>query len=171
MPKSTNKLAFALAVATPMSRRYFVDVFDHLYFTDAAPAGYKLNEIDRYRRETEQQLEALSICDFEYKERALVHSCPPYFGLLPHAGFPAAILFGARTPSTLRLLTLFARQHRQALSVTVSPQPGFRLLPSRVRVQAKDVSTLWDLAGTLGIPLLETPASWLLLSYAKSIRE
>src|SRR5690348_4401238 len=109
MSRSTDKLAFALATPETLSWNYFRKVFDHLYLTDVAPAGYRLEDIDWYRRSTERDLETLSICDFERSDRQAVYTCPPYLGLLPHAGFPAAILFGARTPSTRRQLLTAVR--------------------------------------------------------------
>lgn len=169
MPRSTDKLAFALATPEPLSRQYFRKVFDHLYLTDAAPAGYRLEDIDWHRRATESDLEALSICDFESGDRQVVNSCPPFLGLLPHAGFPAAVLFGARTPSTRRQLLAAVRQHRDVAIMTVAQQPGFPLLPRRVRIQAQDLPTLDTIARASSIPLVETAPSWLLLSYAYSV--
>jgi hypothetical protein len=171
MPKSTDKLAFALATPEPLSRQYFRGVFDHLYLTDAAPAGYSLDDIDRYRRATELNLEALSICDFEFRDRQTVHSCPPYLGLLPQAGFPTAALFGARTPFTLGKLLRIGRENRHAASVTVKGQPGFPLLPNRVRIEARDLPTLRAIAQAASMPFLEATVSWLLLSHAHSVEE
>ncbi len=169
MSRSTDKLAFALASPEPLTRQYFRKVFDHLYLTDAAPAGYRLEDVDWHRRATELGLEALSICDFEYGDRQTLHSCPPYLGLLPHAGFPAAVLFGARTPSTRKQLLAAVRQHRHAAAMTVARQPGFPLLPRRVRIQAQDLPVLRAIAQAASIPLVETAPSWLLLSYAHSV--
>lgn len=169
MLRSTDKLAFALATPEPLSRQYFRKVFDHLYLTDAVPAGYRLEDIDWHRRATESDLEALSICDFESGDRQAVHSCPPFLGLLPHAGFPAAVLFGARTPSTRRQLLAAVRQHRNAATMTAARQPGFPLLPRRVRIQAQDLSVLRAIAQASSIPLVEAPTSWLLLSYTHSV--
>jgi len=169
MPKSTDKLAFALATPEPLSRQYFRKVFDHLYLTVAAPAGYRLEDIDWHRRATELGFEALSICDFEFGDRQAVRSCPPHLGLLPHAGFPAAVLFGARTPTTRRQLLAVVRQHRNAANMTVVRQPGFPLLPRRVCIQAQDLPALRAIARAASIPLVETAPSWLLLSYAHSV--
>lgn len=169
MPRSTDKLAFALATPEPLSRQYFRKVFDHLYLTDAVPAGYRLEDIDWHRRATESDLEALSICDFEFGDHQIVHSSPPFLGLLPHAGFPAAVLFGARTPSTRRQLLAAVRQHRNATAMKVTRQPGFPLLPRRFRIQAKDLPALRAVAQAASIPLVETAPSWLLLCYAYSV--
>jgi hypothetical protein len=167
--RSTDRLAFALATPESLSRQYFRKVFDHLYITDAVPAGYRLEDIDRHRRATESDLEALSVCDFERDARRAVHSCPPFLGLLPHAGFPAAVLFGARTPSIRRQLLEATRQHRHAAVMRVVRQPGFPLLPRRVRIQAQDLPALRAIARASSIPLVETAPSWLLLSYAQSV--
>ncbi len=169
MPRSTNKLAYALATPEPLSRQYFRNVFDHLYLTDAAPAGYKLDDIDWHRRTTESNLEALSICDFEFRDRQTVQSCPPYLGLLPHAGFPVAVLFGARTPSILQRLRAAARERRREASFEVSEQPGFPLLPHRISIQTKDIPAMRAIAEAASISLLGTTPSWLLLSYAHAV--
>jgi hypothetical protein len=169
MSSSTDKLAFALATPEPLSRQYFRKVFDHLYVTDAVPSGYSLDDINRHRWATESGLEALAICDFESNDGQTVYSCPPYLGLLPHAGFPAAVLFGARTPSIRRTLLGTAREHRHVALITLTGQPGFPLLPNRIRIQAKDLPTLRAMAQAANVPLVEAVPSWLLLSYAHPV--
>lgn len=169
MPRSTDKLAFALAAPEPVSRSYFRNVFDHLYVTDAVQAGYSLDAVDQHRRATQANLEALAVCDFEFGERQTVHSCPPLLSLLPHAGFPVAVLSGARTPALLRQLKVTVRGHRQSAALSVTGQPSFPLLPNRVRVQAKDLPTLRAIAQEVGVSFLEIPLSWLLLAYSCSV--
>jgi hypothetical protein len=53
--------------------------------------------------------------------------------------------------------------------MTVLRQPGFPLLPRRVRIQAQDLQALRAIAQAASIPLVETEPSWLLLSYAHSV--
>lgn len=171
MSRSTDKLAFALASPEPVSRRHFRSVFDHLYVTDAVPAGDRLDDIDRHRRATESNLDALSICEIVFGERQTVESCAPHLGLLPHAGFPAAVLFGARTPALLRIIVDSVRRRRQLAVLTMTGQPASPLLPQRVRLQARDLEALRSIADEARIPLIEPAVSWRLLLHSFSVAD
>jgi len=167
MARSTDKLAFALAAATPLSRAYYKRVFDHLYFSDAVPAGYKLDDVDDYRYETEMNLDALDVCDFEFGEKPSIHNRGPYLGVLPRSGFPTAVLFGARFPSTIARLAAAVRSRKREAAMTVASQPAFPLLPHRIRVEAASLKTLASVASEAGIGFADrAPAADLLVHAA-----
>jgi len=170
MARSSDKLAFALAAATPLSRAYYKRVFEHLYFSDAVPAGYQLDDVDHYRYQTEMNLDALDICDFEFGEKPSIHNRPPYLGVLPRTGFPTAVLFGARLPSTVARLGAAVRSRKRHMTLTAAAQPAFPLLPPRVRIEAVSLELLAEVSAEAGIGFVDRLPAVDLLAHSATIQ-
>lgn len=169
MPRSPDKLAFALSAAARTSRPHYKHVFDHLLLTDATSAGMALNEaVDDLRRETSWSLDALSVCEFS-DDGLSIYSLPPALALLPRSGLPAAILFGGRTPALLVAMRATARRFRSRIIATADPQPAFPLLPRRQLLVAASMETLREFAEEVHLPLLEIPLAHALLRYSASV--
>jgi hypothetical protein len=168
MSRSPDKLAYALCATATTSRQHYKRVFDQLYATDAAAAGFQLDDVERHRRETARNLEALGICDFQYHPKDIIEPLPPHLTLAPRAGLPSAILSGARTPALIAKIRTAARGER-AIAVTVRLQPAFPLLPRRHEIRGADRDALRRFAARVDIPLVETPVAGILLGYALTI--
>ena len=171
MARSSDKLAFALAAATPLSRAYYKRVFEHLYFSDAVPAGYQLDDVDYHRYQTELNLDALDVCDFEFGENPSIHNRPPYLGVLPRSGFPTAVLFGARLPAIISRLTTAVRARKRRAALAAVAQPAFVLLPHRIRVEAESVETLADIAAEAGIRFTDRPPAADVLAHVATVQQ
>jgi hypothetical protein len=171
MPRSPDKLAFALSAASRVSRQQYKRVFDHLLVTDAVTPDITLDDsIDDLRRETAWNLEALGICDFLPDSNYIV-SCRPALALLPPSGLPVAFLTGARTPQLLAQIRTSARRFRTSVLLAVDAQPAFPLLPRRYRFTGESLDVLHSFAGDAGLPLIEVPLAAALLSYSASAAE
>lgn len=150
MPRSADKLAFALSSTSTLTRQKYQRLFEHLYVSDAASAGWPLDEVATWRREVARLLENLGICDFFYAEDRL-SACPPALTRLPEAGLPSAILTGARTPTLLQELRAAVRASEGQVELTVTPQPAFPMLPNRVVVRAVTLDRLRECAAQVSV--------------------
>jgi hypothetical protein len=168
MSRSPDKLSYALCATATTTRQHYKRVFDQLYATDAAAAGFQLDDVEQHRRETVRNLEALGLCDFQYHPKDIIEPLPPYLAVAPRAGLPSVIVTGARTPALIAKLRAAARSDR-ALAVVVRPQPAFPLLPRRYEIQGADRDALRRFAARVDLPLVETPVPGLLLGYALGI--
>jgi hypothetical protein len=169
MPRSADKLAYALSSCASTARQQYKRLFDRIFLADATPLGFELDDVEHLRRETARNLEALGVCDFVYGEDNSILPCEPHLSLLPRAGLPAAVLVGSRTPSMMARVRALARSRRTTILLTITPQPAFALLPSRVVLQAVSLGSLKDVADALGVRLLEIPAAGPLLAHASSV--
>lgn len=169
MPRSADKLAYALSSCASTARPQYKRLFDRIFLADATPLGFELDDVEHLRRETARNLEALGVCDFMYGEDDCILPCEPYLSMLPRAGLPAAVLMGARTPSMMARVRALARSRRSTILLAITQQPAFPLLPSRVMLQAVSLDVLQVAADTLGLRLLEFPTTGALLAYASSV--
>lgn len=170
MPRSTDKLAFALSAASRVSRVQYKRIFDHLFVTDAVSAGFALDEsVKKSRLETEWNMEALGVCDFPAGD--YLYSCPPYLALLPPAGLPSAVLAGARTPKLLERLRAVSRKHRKNVILSTDAQPAFPLLPQRYRITAENSDALRMYSIDAGLRVTAFPAAALMLTYSASVTD
>jgi hypothetical protein len=169
MPRSPDKLAFALSAAARTARPHYKHVFDHLLVTDATSAGIALDEaIDDLRRETSWSLDALGVCEFS-DDGSSIYSLPPALALIPRSGLPTAILIGGRTPALLVAIRTAARKFRSRIIAAANPQPAFPLLPRRHLLAAESVETLREFAKEAHLPLLEVPLAHAIFRYSASV--
>jgi hypothetical protein len=150
MSRFADKLAYALSRTATLTRQKYKSLFDHLYASDATAAGYDLDEIADWRRNTASLLESLGVCDFFY-DQDRVAVCPPALTLLPWAGLPAAHLTGARTRTIVQQLRAAVKEARGAIDLTVAAQYAFPLLPNRIVVLAESMDALRTCAAAVGL--------------------
>lgn len=149
----------------------FKEAFDYLYKLYVTTSGVALDGINDKRFLTVRALDSLGHCDFDFSnDGSKVYAAPPVLVRLPCAGFPQAILVGARSPQTVHKLSTACKSIGHHINLEVKEQASeLVLVPKRVAVQAEDVRELEAIAHSLGIPFMETPSAWSLLHFAASI--
>lgn len=149
----------------------FKEAFDYLYKLHATTSGVELDAINYKRFSTVRALDSLGHCDFDFSDDgSKVYAAPPVLVRLPCAGFPQAILAGARSPQTTEKLSAACKHIGNYINVEIAEQLSESILvPVRVAVQAEDVGELEAIANSLGISFMETPSAWSLLHFAASI--
>ena len=173
MSRDSDQLLYVISAKQQMPWASFKEAFDYLYTLQAASNGAELNGINYKRLQTVRALDSLGHCDFNFKEdTSKVSAAPPVLVRLPCAGFPQAILAGARSPQTIQKLSDACKCIGHHINLEDTKQSGELLLvPVRVAVQAEDVGELEAIANSLGIPFMETPSAWSLLHFAASIND
>ena len=171
MPKIADKLSYALSTTESVSKQHFKKVFDRLFLTDAVESGYKLDDIDNWRRKTERNLESLCLCDFEYGSTASVFPCPAILSIMPRHGLPKALYLGARTPSVVARIKSCASRMKKEINISISNQPAFPMLPRRITVQSSTIDSLNKFANEIGVNFMPDPISAVLVSYVSSVNE
>lgn len=154
-----------------MSWASFKEAFDYLYALEVAASGLELEGIKYKRSETVFALDALGHCDFDFSEDgSKVYAAPAILVRLPCAGFPQAVLAGARSPQSIQKVSAACQAVGHHINVDVSEQPSelFRV-PVRVAVQAESIEELRAVADWLGIIFDKEPAAWSLLHFAASL--
>ena len=165
-------MLYVISAKMEMSWVSFKEAFDYLYRLDATASSVELDGINYKRFQTVRALDSLGHCDFDYRDDgSKVYAAPPVLVRLPCAGFPQAILAGARSPQTIQQLSTACKSiGNHIINLEVTEQASeLVLVPQRVAVQAEDVGELQAIANSLKIPFLETPSAWSLLHFAADI--
>jgi hypothetical protein len=169
MSKDSDQLLYVVSAKNEMSWASFKEAFNYLYTLQVDSIDRERDGIKSKRFQTVRALDALGHCDFDFNENK-VYAAPPVLVRLPCAGFPQAILTGARSPQTIEKLSDACKSIGHHINLEVTEQPGeFVLVPRRVAVQAEDVGELEAIAKSLGIAFMETPSAWSLLHFAASV--
>jgi hypothetical protein len=167
--KNTDQLFYIISAKNEMSWASFKEAFDYLYTLQADSIDGERDGIKPKRFQTVRALDALGHCDFDFNENK-VYAAPPVLVRLPCAGFPQAILAGARSPQTIQKLSEACKAIGNHVNLEVTEQPGeLVLVPRRVAVQAEEVGELEAIANFLEISFLEMPSAWSLAHFAASI--
>lgn len=133
---------------------------DHV---DWAPSGF-------HPQVALRAISALGHCEIDTRDgRLQVLVAPPFLARLPRAGFPVAVLCGARAPQTVAEVTEAAS--KLSAKVDVRRVLGPSLWPAAVLVQAEKTEILGAIAERLGIGFGECPSSWSLLSSSITIHK
>ncbi|MCC3405983.1 MAG: hypothetical protein JGK17_10400 [Microcoleus sp. PH2017_10_PVI_O_A] len=175
MFETSEKLLYVISAQGKVSWENFKKYFEQL-------SGFKTGEIEentekkslKYPRfETMRALNSLGHCDWDFsgdRSKSEVYAAPPVLVRLPCAGFPQAILAGARSPVTIAQLSEACQSVGHHIKLEVTEQSSeLGLIPKRVALQAEDVGELRAIGNLLKIPFIETPSAWSLLHFAASI--
>ena len=169
MSRDSDQLLYVISAKNEMSWASFKEAFNYLYTLQVDSIDREGDGIKSKRFQTVRALDALGHCDFNFNKNK-VYAAPPVLVRLPSAGFPQALLAGARSPQTIQKLSDACKSIGLHVNLEVTEQPGeLVLVPKRVTVQAEDVGELEAIANFLRIPLLETPSAWSLLHFAASL--
>lgn len=175
MCETSEKLLYVISAKKELAWLSFKETFDYLYNLDT---GFREESTDKdgiknQRLQAIRALDSLGHCDFNFSDdrsKSKVYAAPPVLVRLPCAGFPQAILAGARSPNTIKQLSDACQSAGDRINLEIKEQASESvLIPKRVAVQAEDVRELGAIASSLGIPFIETPSAWSLLYFSASI--
>ena len=175
MSEDSDQLIYVISAKREISWLYFKETFDYLYKfeTGGRDANTDKDKITNKRLQAIRALNSLGHCDFDFsgdRSKWKVYAAPPVLVRLPCAGFPQAILAGARSPATIQQLSDACQSVGHHIKLEVTEQSSeLGLIPKRVAVQAEDVSELQEICNSLKIPFMETPSAWSLLHFSASI--
>lgn len=172
MSRDSDELLYVISAKKEMSWSSFKEAFNYLYQLHSINNDEQEN-LNSYRLSTVRAFDSLGHCEFSFAEtNSKVYVAPPVLVRLPCAGFPQAILAGARTPNIIDKLTCVCESVGQHVTIEVTEQENkLALVPKRVAVQAEDVLNLQDIASQLGINFAETPSAWSILNFTASLEE
>ncbi|AFZ08876.1 hypothetical protein Osc7112_4581 [Oscillatoria nigro-viridis PCC 7112] len=172
MSETSEKLLYVISAKKEVAWLSFKETFDYLYNLETG-AMEENTGIKNKRLQTIRALNSLGHCDFDFsgdRSKSKVYAAPPVLVRLPCAGFPQAILAGARSPATIAQLSEACQSVGHHINLEVTEQSNeLGLIPKRVAVQAEDVGELRAIGNLLKIPFIETPSAWSLLHFAASI--
>ncbi|MBE9123475.1 hypothetical protein IQ269_22410 [Tychonema sp. LEGE 07199] len=177
MSETSEKLLYVISAKKQVAWLSFKQTFDYLYNIEM---GVREEDTDKDRIKNQRfqairALDSLGHCDFYFSgdsSHNKVYAAPPVLVRLPCAGFPQAILAGARSPATIQQLSEACQSAGDRINLEIQEQASESvLIPKRVAVQAEDVRELGAIASSLTIPFIETPSAWSLLHFAASIDE
>ena len=173
MSNDSDQLLYVISAKRELSWLYFKEIFDYLYaiHTTSISLDIDKNRIKAKRFRTIRALDSLGHCDFDFSnDGSKVYVAPSVLVRLPCAGFPQAILAGARSPTTIQQLSDACQSVGHHINLEVIEQASELVLASkRVVVQVEDVRELDAIANFLKISFRETPSAWSLLHFAGSI--
>lgn len=171
MSRDSDQLLYVVSAKKEMSWKSFKEAFDCLYILHADSIDGERDGIKFQRFQTVRALGSLGHCEVDFKGNGdKVYAAPPVLVRLPCAGFPQAILAGARSPQTIQKLLDACKSIGRHVNLEVTEQPGeLVLVPKRVTVEAEDVGELEAIAKSLGIAFMETPSAWSMLHFAASV--
>ena len=139
MSRDSDQLLYVISANNEMSWASFKEAFNYLYTLQVDSIDRERDGIKSKRFQAVRVLDALVHCDFNFNENK-VYAAPPVLVRLPCAGFPQAILAGARPPQTIQKLSDACKSIGNHINLEVMEQPGqLVLIPRRVAVQVEDV--------------------------------
>ncbi|WP_341731447.1 hypothetical protein [Microcoleus sp. EPA2] len=175
MSETNEKLLYVISAKKELAWLSFKETFDYLYNLETGVREENTDKdgIKNKRYQAIRALDSLGHCDFNFSDdrsKNKVYAASPVLVRLPCAGFPQAILAGARSPNTIQQLSDACQSAGDRINLEIKEQASeLALIPKRVAVQAEDVRELGAIASSLGIPFLETPSAWSLLHFSASI--
>src|SRR5581483_6217070 len=115
-------------------------------------------------------LEYLGHCDSDFdRDAGRVFVAPPALVLLPAAGFPRAVVSGARSPDMLAGLRSAIGQAKTRIRIEVR-QPADPFLPSRIELEATEYEMFCDLASKFGMAFDEVSAAWSIAQFSGDLK-
>jgi len=173
--ETSEKLLYIISAKKELTWLSFKETFDYLYNLETGVREENTDKdgIKNKRFQVIRALDSLGHCDFNFSDdssKSKAYAAPPLLVRLPSAGFPQAILAGARSPATIKQLSDACQSVGNHINIEIKEQASeLVLIPKRVAVQAEDVRELEAIASSVGIPFIETPSAWSLLHFAASI--
>jgi hypothetical protein len=159
----SDELLYIISAKKQMSWLSFKQAFNYLYNLQTTSDEQVEENLKKKRLLMVGILDSLGHCEFDFTEQNKVYIAPPVLVRLPCAGFPQAILAGARTPGMIDKLANACKSVGQHINVEVTRQDSYLVLsPRRIAVQSEDISELHEIASHLGINFIEEPSAWLL---------
>lgn len=167
---NSDRLLYVLSAKQEMNWNAFKSAFDSLYTSIASVSDLEEQSIKNKRLEVVRSLDALGHCDFDFTGNR-VYVAPPTLVRLPCAGFPQAVLAGARSPQTLEQIKDICNSLGKHINVEIQPDDDLSLVPRRITVQVEDAEELRKIADSLKIHFKENPAAWEILNFSGRLQD
>ena len=166
----SDRLLYILSDKQDLSWTAFKLAFDALYSSITSVSDLERQSIKNKRLEVVRSLDTLGHCDFDFTGNR-VYVAPSALVRLPCAGFPQAVLAGARSPQTLEQIKDVCNALGNHIKLEIQPDDPLSLIPRRITVQAEDVEELSKIANSLKIHFKENPAAWEILNFSGSLQD
>jgi len=163
---NSDRLLYVLSAKKEINSSAFKEAFDYL---DTNATDLDRQGIKKRRSEVIRSLDALGHCDFDFSNGYRVYVAPPALVRLPCAGFPQAVLTGARSPNTIQKIEEACKSVGNHIKHDVEPDDALSLIPRRITIQAEDIEELRQISDLLKIHFLETPSAWTILHFVGSL--
>ena len=167
---NSDRLLYVLSAKQEMNWTAFKSNFGSLYASIASVSDLEKQSIKNKRLEVVRSLDSLGHCNFDFTGNR-VYVSPPALVRLPCAGFPQAVLAGARSPQTLEQIKDVCNALGKHINVEVQSDNDLSLIPRRITVQVEDVEELRKIADSLKIHFKENPAAWEILNFSGSLQD
>lgn len=167
---NSDRLLYVLSAKQETSWTAFKSAFGSLYTSIASASDIEEQRIKNKRLEVVRALDALGHCDFDFTGNR-VYVAPPTLVRLPCAGFPQAVLAGARSPQTLEQIKDICNSLGNHIKVEIQLDDDLSLIPRRITVQVEDVEELRKIAYLLKIHFKEDPSAWEILNFSGSLQD
>lgn len=167
---NSDRLLYVLSAKQEMSWTAFKSAFGSLYTSIASVSDLEKQSIKNKRLEVVRSLQSLGHCDFDFTGNR-VYVAPPALVRLPCAGFPQAVLAGARSPQMLEQIKDVCDALGNHIKVEIQLDNDLSLIPRQITVQVEDVEELRKIADSLNIHFRENPAAWEILNFSGSLQD
>jgi hypothetical protein len=170
MSADPNRLLFAISARKTMRWSDFcvaVDILSELDKKGRTPNGTAT------RSGLLQCLEALGHCDSCYSNgNSTITIAPPSLCRLPQAGFPIAVLTGARSLITNMEIRDAAQKHGRSVEIITKRQPGLLgLMPDTIMVRTTSEEAMSRFGEELGLHSSPIPPAWILVNWCGTLSE
>jgi len=123
------------------------------------------------RYDAARTLDALGHIEVDFDSSSpRLHAAPSALSLLPNSGLPAAVLSGARGPSTVTAIAAEIDKYGSTMHIDIRQQRSeSSCLPARVMVTADSHEDLALMAAAAQLVFQRVPISWTLLNFAGTL--
>ena len=168
---NSDRLLYVLSAKQEMNWTAFKSTFVSLYALIVSVSDLEKQDIKNKRLEVvRRSLDSLGHCNFDFTGNR-VYVAPPTLVRLPCAGFPQAILAGARSPQTIEQIKDVCNALGNHIKVESQREDDLSLIPRRITVQVEDVEELRKIADSLKIHFKENPAAWEISNFSGSLQD
>jgi hypothetical protein len=156
-----------------MSWQSFRKAFDTLYAQLAPVRTAEDEAASRLRWRALRLLDWMGHCDVsarggEYR----IFAAPAVVARLPATGSARAILCGARSPGTAKVLRSACERHRCQLALDKQPQDGSAVyVPRRIAFEAESDEAIASVAREINLAYSGDPLAWELVQFSGSLGE
>ena len=172
MTDHQDRLLYVLTARREVSWPSFKQIFDCLTLSLPHIPGGEVGRGRSLRSVAVQALDCLGHAEFEFTAAtSRVYVAPAVLVRLPVAGFPEAVLAGARSPETLQQIEQASVATGCMVQVeSQSDHPDrSRLIPARITVRSENLSALEAASKKLRVPFVQCPSAWTLANLSTSL--
>ncbi len=171
MSVDPNRLLFIISARGSMTWTQYCEAVD---FLSAARSGrHWTADRTATRSGLLHCLQALGHCNAHYqKGKSTITIAPPALCRLPQAGFPVAVLTGARCINTQAEMAEAAKASGDTIQLSSEGHPRpISLLPDTIRVESESEGAMKGFCSDLKILYAAIPPAWTLMNWCGTLSE